>query len=95
MYEKVRSDLYYYYYRRRSKVMEKLQQLKSKYNDGYRCIYSEKDDQNGMTLHLKNFREEKIDTFKAKGDMEIGQIEDFLQEIEARKKKYGHDCYDL
>lgn len=76
-------------------LMSDLDTLKQKYKDGYRCIYTEKDETNGMTMHLKNFREEKIDTMQVKSDMEIGQIEDFLSELNALKRKKGHDCHDL
>lgn len=69
--------------------------LKNKYKEGYRCIYTEKGDDDTMTMHLKNFREEKIHTIQAKGDMEISQIEDFLGKLNEVKKKYGHDCHDL
>lgn len=67
--------------------------LKSKYKEGYRCIYTEKDDNDTLTMHLKNFRDEKIHTLQAKGDMEIGQIEDFLGKLNEIKKKNGPDCY--
>ena len=76
-------------------LMSDLDTLKQKYKDGYRCIYTEKDETNGMTMHLKNFREEKIDTMQVKSDMEIGQIEDFLSELNALKRRKGHDCHDL
>lgn len=66
--------------------------LKEKYKEGYRCIYTEKDDNDTMTMHLKNFREEKIHTLQAKGDMEIGQIEDFLDKLKQIEKKNGYDC---
>lgn len=75
--------------------MSDLETLKQKYKDGYRCIYTEKDDQEGLTMHLKNFREEKIACMKVTNDMEIGQIEDFLQELNALKRKTGHDCHNL
>lgn len=75
--------------------MSQLDELKQKYQEGYRCIYTEKDDQEGMTMHLKNFREEKIHTMQVKSDMEIGQIEDFLDQINQIKKTKGHDCHDL
>lgn len=75
--------------------MRELDTLKQKYQDGYRCIYTEKDPNEGMTMHLKNFREEKIDTLQVKGDMEIGEIEDFLGTLDKIKKRTGHDCHDL
>ena len=75
--------------------MSNLEQLKQKYKDGYRCIYTEKDQADGLTMHLKNFREEKIRTMRVKSDMEIGQIESFLDELNEIKKTKGHDCHDL
>lgn len=69
--------------------------LKQKYKDGYRCIYTEKDENHGLTMHLKNFREEKIDTLQVKSDMEIGEIEGFLDQLNKLKKKTGHDCHDM
>ena len=75
--------------------MSNFDELKQKYQEGYRCIYTEKDENEGMTMHLKNFREEKIHTMQVKSDMEIGQIEDFLDQINQIKKTKGHDCHDL
>lgn len=75
--------------------MDNFEALKQKYKEGYRCIYSEKDQDNGLSMHLKNFREEKIATMQFKDDMEIGQIEDFLGKLEKVKKRTGHDCHDL
>lgn len=75
--------------------MSNLDELKQKYKDGYRCIYTEKDQADGLTMHLKNFREEKIHTMQVKSDMEIGQIEGFLDELNQIKKTKGHDCHDL
>ena len=46
-------------------------------------------------MHLKNFREEKIHTMQFKSDMEISEIEDFLDQINRVKKSKGHDCHDL
>lgn len=71
--------------------MNDLNELKQKYQEGYRCIYTEKDDKEGVTMHLKNFREEKIHTMNVKNDMEIGQIEDFLDQVNQMKKKKGND----
>ena len=45
-----------------------------------------------MTMHLKNFREEKIHTLQAKGDIEIGQIEYFLDKFKQIEKKNDYDC---
>lgn len=75
--------------------MSEFDELKQKYKDGYRCIYTEKDGNDGLTMHLKNFREEKIHTMQVKSDMEIGQIEDFLNQLNQIKKNKGHDCHDL
>ncbi len=75
--------------------MSDLDELKQKYNEGYRCIYTEKNNNEGMTMHLKNFREEKIHTMSIKDTMEIGEIESFLDVLNQIKKKKGHDCHDL
>lgn len=75
--------------------MSDFDELKQKYKDGYRCIYTEKDLNEGMILHLKNFREEKIHTMQVKSNMEIGQIEDFLDQLNQLKRVKGHDCHDL
>lgn len=75
--------------------MNDLNELKQKYQEGFRCIYTEKDDVQGLTMHLKNFREEKLHTMQVKSDMEIGQIEDFLDQMNQIKKQKGHDCHDL
>jgi len=75
--------------------MSDFDELKEKYKDGYRCIYTEKDATDGLTMHLKNFREEKIHTMQVKSDMEIGQIEDFLDQLNEIKKSRGHDCHNM
>lgn len=75
--------------------MKPLEDLKAKYKEGYRCIYTEKDPSKGMTMHLKNFGDEKIHTMQVKSDMEIGEIENFLDQLNQIKKKKGHDCHDL
>lgn len=72
--------------------MDDFNGLKEKYKDGYRCIYSEKNADNSMTMHLKNFYKEKIATMKINSDMEIGKIENFLDELDKIKKKTGADC---
>ncbi|MDF2877274.1 MAG: hypothetical protein K0S30_370 [Clostridia bacterium] len=74
--------------------MSKFEEFRRKYADGYRCIYREKDAEKGMTMHLKNFNTEKLHTINTDSDMEIGQIEDFLSELEKIKKKTGHDCHN-
>lgn len=75
--------------------MNDLNELKQKYQEGFRCIYTEKNEAEGLTMHLKNFREEKLHTMQVKSDMEIGQIEDFLDQMNQIKKQKGHDCHDL
>ena len=75
--------------------MDNLNELKQRYKDGYRCIYTEKDGGEGMTMHLKNFREEKIHTMQVTDNMEIGEIEDFLDQLNQVKKAKGHDCHNL
>lgn len=68
---------------------ENLEELKNKYYEGYRCIYKEKD--TGCTLHLKNFEREKICTINSTDNMEIGEIENFLDQLDLAKKRAGHD----
>ena len=75
--------------------MSSFEEFKNRYNEGYRCIYKEKHGEEGLTVHLKNFFTEKIDTFNTKNAMEIGQIEDFLDKLEKVKKCQGHDCHNL
>ncbi len=74
--------------------MSKFDEFKNKYADGYRCIYKETTDDLGTTMHLKNFYTEQIHTINTKNDMEIGQIEDFLSQLEEVKKQSGHDCHN-
>ncbi len=75
--------------------MSNFEEFKNKYNDGYRCIYKENTVGTGTTLHLKNFYTEKIHTINTNNQMEIGQIEDFLDQLEKVKKQSGHDCHNL
>lgn len=70
-------------------------ELKDKYQQGYRCIYSQKDDKQGMTMHLKNFVTEKVYTIQSNDTMEIGKMEDFLDELDAIRKQNGHDCHSI
>lgn len=65
--------------------------LKAKYDEGYRCIY--KDKQEGLTLQLKNFTTEKLHTIQSKSDMEIGEIEGFLEKLDKITKETGTDCH--
>lgn len=66
-----------------------LEDLKNKYHEGYRCIF--KDNQEGCTLHLKNFEREKIYTIQSMDKMEIGAIENFLDQIDQMKPQTGYD----
>lgn len=67
-------------------------ELRKKYKDGYRCIYREKDSQNGLTIYLKDFISERTSKLNTRNDMEIGEIENFLDRLDQIKKKTGHDC---
>ncbi|MGL4346133.1 MAG: hypothetical protein ACRCTE_13125 [Cellulosilyticaceae bacterium] len=69
--------------------MDNLDQLKNKYDEGYRCIYKEKGDTS--TWHLKNFKQEKICAVSSNDRMEIGEIDNFLDQISERTKKQGYD----
>lgn len=71
--------------------MDNLDQLKSKYTEGYRCIFSEKGEQSRW--HLKNFEHEKSCVISSNDQMEIGEIDNFLDQINTQKQKQGHDCF--
>lgn len=70
--------------------MDNLEQIKNKYDEGYRCIY--KDQGDNSTWHLKNFKQEKICKISSNDRMEIGEIDSFLDQIDRYKKVQGHDC---
>lgn len=56
------------------------EKLKEKYKEGFRCIRS--DESNGeLTVHLKNFYNEKIDSLKSDNPEEIRQILDYIQSV--------------
>ncbi|ONI43840.1 hypothetical protein AN641_01270 [Candidatus Epulonipiscioides gigas] len=65
--------------------------LKNKYHEGYRCIYKDKSD--GLTVHLKHFNKEITHTISTNQNMEIGEIEDFLDKVDFEKKAQGHDVF--
>lgn len=65
-------------------------EFKNKYKDGYRCIH--KENGNDCTFTLRDFKKGKICTISSNDRMEIGEIEDFLDEIRTVQKKTGHDC---
>lgn len=69
--------------------MDNLEQIKSRYSDGYRCIYKDKGDTS--TWHLKDFKQEKICTISSNDRMEIGEIDHFLDQIEKQQKGQGYD----
>ncbi|ONI38929.1 hypothetical protein AN639_04170 [Candidatus Epulonipiscium fishelsonii] len=71
--------------------MDNLEELKRKYHEGYRCIFREQND--GFTIHLKNFEEEKLHTVFSNENMEIGAMENFLEDIEDYVKVTGHDSF--
>ncbi|MDA3730405.1 hypothetical protein PBV87_02655 [Niameybacter massiliensis] len=64
--------------------------LKEKYKEGYRCIH--KDDSNGCTYVLRDFNKGKIYDVHTNDRMEIGEIDDFLDQLNKIKKQTGHDC---
>ncbi|OON97972.1 MAG: hypothetical protein ATN32_05035 [Candidatus Epulonipiscium fishelsonii] len=71
--------------------MDNLEELKKKYHEGYRCIFKEQND--GLTVHLKNFEEEKLHCISSHENMEIGAMENFLDDIEDHIKIKGHDSF--
>lgn len=66
-------------------------ELTDKYEDGYRCIHEDRT--NGCTYTLRDFKKGKICTVSTNNRMEIGEIDHFLDELKALKKKTGHDCF--
>lgn len=68
-----------------------LEELKQKYNEGFRCIYVDKT-KDSYTLHLKNFSTEKVELIETDNLYEISQIENYLQSMEIEIDNSGHDC---
>lgn len=64
-------------------------ELKNKYKDGYRCIH--KQEGKDYTFTLRDFKRGKICTISTDDRMEVGEIEDFLDELKQIQKKTGHD----
>lgn len=54
-----------------------LELLKKMYEQGYRCIRTE-DINNTMTVYLKNFENEKVDTVSTDKLAEKNQINDYI-----------------
>ncbi|HOA79934.1 MAG TPA: hypothetical protein PKK61_02575 [Defluviitaleaceae bacterium] len=50
-----------------------LEELKEKYKEGFRCIRTDKEN-DVLTVHLKNFYNEKIDTIKCNNQEEIEKM---------------------
>lgn len=65
-------------------------ELKNKYKDGYRCIH--KQTGSDYTYTLRDFKRGKICTISTNDRMEVGEMEDFLDQIHEIQKKTGHDC---
>ncbi|MEG0085285.1 MAG: hypothetical protein RR817_02315 [Niameybacter sp.] len=68
----------------------KVDALKEKYQEGYRCIY--KDESEGCTYTLRDFNKGKLYEVHTNDRMEIGEIDNFLDTLNVLKKKTGHDC---
>lgn len=64
-------------------------ELKNKYKDGYRCIHKQKG--NDYTFTLRDFKRGKICTISTNDRMEVGEIEDFLDDLKEIQKKTGYD----
>lgn len=69
---------------------QNVETFKNLYKDGYRCIHKEKGD--GCTFTLRDFKYGKINEINTSNDMEIGEIEDFLDQLKEIRQKTGHDC---
>ena len=66
-------------------------ELKDKYEEGYRCIHEERAE--GCTYTLRDFNKGKIFTVSTNDNMEIGEIDHFLEDLRQIQKKTGHDCF--
>lgn len=54
-----------------------LDELKEKYKEGFRCIRTDQENEE-LTIHLKNFYNEKTDTMKCSNQEEIKQLTDYI-----------------
>lgn len=59
---------------------EKFETLKEKYEQGYRCIRTENEN-NGITIYLKNFYTEQIDTLTSNNNEEIYQMNQYISSM--------------
>lgn len=71
-------------------MLSKVEDFKNKYKEGYRCIH--KEEKEGCTYILRDFKKGKLHEVHTKDRMEIGEINSFLEELSVIKKKTGHDC---
>lgn len=71
-------------------MSKNVEDFKGLYNKGYRCIHTEKGEENTYTL--RNFDYGKIGSITSANAMEIGEIEDFLDHVKQVQAKTGHDC---
>lgn len=55
-----------------------LSDLKSLYDDGFKCIRYERDDNDDMIIYLKNFEKERIEELVVTDADEIKDIVEFL-----------------
>lgn len=55
-----------------------IRDLKNFYDEGYKCIKYEQDENGELVIYLKNFEREKIKTLYCNDSKEIGEIKSFL-----------------
>ncbi len=68
-----------------------LNDLKTNYKNGFRCIHSEISN-DAYTLHLKNFATEQSKILSTANLYEISKIKDYLKRFEDITERAGHDC---
>lgn len=73
-------------------MYKNFKQLSDKYEEGFRCIHKDKSESTGCTYTLRNFDKGKIYTISSQDSMEIGEMEQFLENLEKIKRKTGYDC---
>ncbi|KNF09435.1 hypothetical protein CLPU_3c02140 [Gottschalkia purinilytica] len=57
-----------------------LREIKNLYENGFRCIRYDNGEDGKLTVHLKNFEDEKIDTLIYNDEEQILQIKNFIDE---------------
>lgn len=61
--------------------MNKFNDLKNLYEDGYRCIYHDSKENNTYTIYLKNFYNEKSEVLELDDENEFNQFKDYISNL--------------